>query len=755
MKRIIFLLILIAFITPFIYLEIQKEEVILQNNNVDNKKITENNVEKDNKENLNKNKVIENNEQDTCGNNVCDFLENSNNCETDCPKAKISKDKWTQVNGPYGGPLTSLKKLKESLLTTVSMSQGVGTDTIYEVKEKGTIWEGLGGSKRSSDNLVVKDEDTFAFVSEGDLFITRDHGHTYDIADLPHSVSTVAFGEEKMYAGLQDGRETFLYVSNDDGITWKKVSALPKTEWSVEPIWQGFEDSQSHPQVIVELKNNIFIGTFSALIKSSNNGLTWERIDSSFHRTDVKDIVVEDDEIYVRVGVFEDFKCMDSPNHEFDMNNCASVYKSSDMGETWEQLDVAFADPSEGSLYVDDYNPDIAYVVFSRKIFRTTDGGKSWTQFFNTHDIPEVPNVGVESLVVGENSDELYIAGFQGLWRSDDFGEHWHPRNKGFIGSEVVDIVKSKDGTIYAGTYTLGMFKSTDNGQSWSFASYGLENPYVMSIAVNSENVYVTTNGGIYISKDKAKTWQPVGIESFEQSGHWKDIAHFHGIDIDGDRIYVGGGGDQYTPKGSGIFISEDNGQTWTNSNEGFETDVHVSKILVSPYDSSIVYATTQGATEFQEKTGKGHGVFISKDYGKSWKKINKGLETLEANTISIDPNNKNVLYLGTDDDGLYKSVNSGDTWGKVDIPGLPSSYGVGDIIIDNDKVFVGIVDYFRLSHDRGYLGDYGVYVSYNNGNTFEEFNEGLEHKGAYKMLLDENKLYVGTRRGGIYWRSV
>ena len=152
--------------------------------------------------------------------------------------------------------------------------------------------------------------------------------------------------------------------------------------------------------------------------------------------------------------------------------------------------------------------------------------------------------------------------------------------------------------------------------------------------------------------------------------------------------------------------------------------------------------------------------MFKSTDYGNSWKKINSGLETIETNTIALDPNNSNILYLGTDDDGIYKSTDGGTSWTKLTIFGLPQKYGVGDIVVDprdNKNVYVATVDYFRLAVDRGLLGDYGVYFSKDGGNTWKPFNEGLTHKGAFALEMDteESILYVGTRGGGIYWRKV
>ncbi|MBS3116960.1 hypothetical protein J4421_05180, partial [Candidatus Woesearchaeota archaeon] len=135
-------------------------------------------------------------------------------------------------------------------------------------------------------------------------------------------------------------------------------------------------------------------------------------------------------------------------------------------------------------------------------------------------------------------------------------------------------------------------------------------------------------------------------------------------------------------------------------------------------------------------------------------------LETAEINTIALDPNDSNIIYLGTDDDGIYKSADSGTSWTKLTIAGLPQKYGVGDIVIDlrdSNIIFAATVDYFRLFADRGLLGDYGVYISKDGGKTWKPFNEGLNHKGAFALEMDVEQgiLYVGTRGGGIYWRKV
>ena len=718
-----------------------------------------------------------------CGNAQCEFQEDSANCPADCSKAELSVDKWTQVNGPYGGLITDLEKVGNTLWAATSFTYELGGNGIFEITNKGLEWKDLGGTNKRVLDVAVDPNDTknIAFVADAP-FISWNGGKSWQRIDLEAdsytSVAMSAANPSLIFAGAVLNGKELVFVSLDDGKNWTKTSFLPETEWSVKPIWASITDESKNFIKVIEPhpanENILFVGTNSALFKSDDKGLNWKRVDAAFHRTDILGIKINPqnpDEVYVRVGVFEDLICMEAAGKEENSDNlekekCAGVYKSNDLGKTWQQLDAYYFDPSEGGVFIDDNNPDIAYAIFSRKIFKTEDGGKTWKDFFFTHDEPFIPNTGIERLAAGENSDEVFIAGRQGLFHTEDAGEHWHERNNGFIGSEVVDIIKASDGTLYAGTYSLGMFKSTDQGQSWTFSSYNLENSYIMLIAAHSiepQTIFVTTNGGVYVSFNSGLTWERVAKDFFSDSELLPGISHFHGIAFDpknSNRIYVGGGGDQYSPNGVGISISEDGGKNWKQANVGFEKDAHVSKIIVDENNSSIVYITTQGPTNFAEKTGSGHGVFKSADYGNTWKKINSGLETAEINTIALNPNDSNIIYLGTDDDGIYKSADGGNSWKKLFISQLPKKYGVGDVIVDprnSDVIYAATVDYFRLFTDRGFVGDHGIYKSADGGASWQSFNEALEHTGIFALELDKEKsiLYAGTRGGGIYWRKI
>ena len=411
-------------------------------------------------------------------------------------------------------------------------------------------------------------------------------------------------------------------------------------------------------------------------------------------------------------------------------------------------------------MYINEYNDSEIYSVFSRETFVSKDAGLSSDEFLNTKEHPIIPDVGVEIITFGESESEVFMAGLQGVYRTYDNGQTWIETNTGFVGSEVVDIVTALDGTMYATTYNLGIFKSIDGGKNWGFASFGIKSWYGMQLATHPEDadtVFTTTSGGVYKSTNAGESWRVVGGSDLCDDEEAGGNCHYHGIIIEKKapfKVLVGSGGDQYSKEDVGLTGSEDNGESWRNSDDGFVRDVHVSKLIIDPNNNNVFYATTQGATEYTDKVGDGAGVFKSTDRGNNWTQINNGLNSLETNVLAVDPNDSDVLYLGTDDDGIYKSINGGENWEKL----IPSaSFGVGDIVVDpqnSDNVYMGTVDYFRLSESRGVLGDFGVYKSTDGGTTWEEFNLGLNHLGVFSLeLSEENRiLYAGTRAGGVYW---
>ena len=722
----------------------------------------------------------------------------------DLPDPVLSSTKWNQVNGPFGGTITSIFKSSDGYWVTTTDNSGLSDSNLYLVDSKTFVWElkktisgNMGGvvvNASNSNQIAFYTEATSN--SDSGVFVSKDGGKTWDEAKIDGSqYSAITIGSQNTSTLYVAGRHfpngedcedeededdctpeknSAIFISNDFGTSWIKSSSIPKGVFKEIELEEGQELEEEDIDKVTVLyvspsdDDQIFVGTSNLLLKSNDRGSSWESLSDTFHRSDIKGLAIHPNNpniIYARIGLYTFSDCSDVDNDDADYEEsvskyCPGIYKSTDGGESWKLLEEVTGDPSEGGVYINEYNDSEIYSVFGRETFVSKDGGISSDIFLDTKEHPIIPDVGVEIITFGESESEVFMAGLQGVYRTYDNGKTWIESNTGFVGSEVVDLVTSLDGTMYATTYNLGIFKSTDGGKNWVFASFGIKNWYGMQLATHPEDadtLFTTTNGGVYKSTNAGKSWELIGGSDLCDDEDAGGNCHYHGIVVEKEapfKVLVGSGGDQYAKEGVGLTGSEDNGESWRNSDDGFVRDVHVSKLVIDPNNNNIFYATTQGETEYTDKVGDGAGVFKSTDRGNNWTQINNGLNSLETNVLAVDPNDSDVLYLGTDDDGIYKSINGGENWKKL-IP--TASFGVGDIIVDpqnSNNVYMGTVDYFRLSESRGVLGDFGVYKSTDGGTTWEEFNSGLNHLGVFSLeLSEENRiLYAGTRAGGVYW---
>ncbi|HKQ79054.1 MAG TPA: Ig-like domain-containing protein, partial [Blastocatellia bacterium] len=152
----------------------------------------------------------------------------------------------------------------------------------------------------------------------------------------------------------------------------------------------------------------------------------------------------------------------------------------------------------------------------------------------------------------------LYAGTFgSGVYRSSDNGQSWTALSNALSeGLLNVNVLRSVGANLYAGT-NGGVYRSSDGGLSWTRASNGLsgEGLYINALSSVGTNLYAGTNAGVYRSSDGGQSWTPINNGL---SGNGLLVHALHSV---GANLYAGAAG--------GVYRSSDGGQSWTAVNNG------------------------------------------------------------------------------------------------------------------------------------------------------------------------------------------
>ena len=196
------------------------------------------------------------------------------------------------------------------------------------------------------------------------------------------------------------------------------------------------------------------------------------------------------------------------------------------------------------------------------------------------------------ALAVNLNSDIFTGTLYSGMFRSSDNGDSWTEINNGLAGIRVRSLAINKNGDIFAGNYSsqgsgLGIFRSTDNGDNWTEINNGVGATHFTSIVINSNGVIFGGLFGVFRSEDNGDSWVEVSTR----------ITYSLAVGSDG---YIFAGTED------GLFRSIDNGDNWTAVNFGLGSNLIDALVINSNGD---IFA---GADFFAK-------IFRSTDSGDNW----------------------------------------------------------------------------------------------------------------------------------------
>ena len=240
------------------------------------------------------------------------------------------------------------------------------------------------------------------------------------------------------------------------------------------------------------------------------------------------------------------------------------------------------------------------------------------------------------------------------VFLTDDNGTHWTQISSVDSDIDILSVVVFNN-KILAGTWD-GFYRSTLGDIYWEpFSPTGMPSDTVIwSMTMIDNALFAGTGGHVYTSSiDDADTW-------IEGGTGIPVNARITSLVANGNALFAGS-------DSNGVFITTDGGTRWTAVNSGL-ADTHISQLVAM---GAKLFAVTL------------KGVFVYDTIGMSWAAYSSGLKNINCLLAA-----KNMHFAGTDDNGVYLSVDSGLTWTPFS-SGMPAGTRVWSLAASSDNTFI------------------------------------------------------------------
>lgn len=538
---------------------------------------------------------------------------------------------WAPANNGFG-----------TFAATDFLSQGgvvyAAAVGVYRSTDNGGTWTagtGLSGGVSVSSLATDGTRLYAAMPSTGStplgVFRSTDGGATWTGSNtgIPANsgVSELCYSGGKLFAGIQ-GSTLDIYQSTDNGVTWTTT---------------GPGGSGQYIEDMVAAPGAVLAGTSGAgILRSTNNGTSWVAANTGLPpSSNVFAMYLDGTTVYACVSVYGGqallYRSTDNgaswsaagltapqvstitamtKSGSFLLTGSVDqgMHRSPDNGASWARANTGVVNSRVNSVVT------LAGAVFAGTaldgVFRTTNNGTSWSRL--TNGLPGIVKTGAlvtrgsTVILIGSVRDSVYA------WRSTNLGDSWtrgalvpgfaYPSHRGAVvsGSSLImvrgtqEVVRSTDdgaswtngtgigtgtslatvgvhaGAAYAGGST--MYKSTNDGVSWAASGTGIPTfPNLIAIASTGTGVFT---GGAYAA---------AVYRSTNSGANWAAAAPVPGaapsdLHAVGSALFAG-------VNNNGVFISTNNGGSWTTIRTGLPTTGIVYHLLTN--DATQLYCAT------------------------------------------------------------------------------------------------------------------------------------------------------------------
>ncbi len=431
------------------------------------------------------------------------------------------------------------------------------------------------------------------------------------------------------------------------------------------------------------------------LWKTTNNGATFEPLFDNETVMTIGDIAVNWKNNTIWLGTGES-------NSSRSSYAGVGMYKSTNGGKTWQYLGLGESHHI-GRIVLHPNNPNVAWVAVlghlyspnqERGVYKTTDGGKTWTKTLFINDDTGV----VDLLIDPASANTLYAAAWDRSRRAWDFVESG--KNTGIYkstdGGNTWTLLTAKNAgfPIGEGAGRIGLAMTRQGGKPLLYAA--IDN-YFRRPEEAPDGEILTKKMLKTMSKDSFLQLKPYLIKEFLQNNGFPEKYTVESVRamVEKDKIKPAALA-EYTEDansllfdtpviGLEIYSSANEGKSWKKTHEGYidqgynSYGYYFGNIRVSPRNPNKLYML-------------GFPVLRSDDGGKTWKSINGDNVHVDHHALWVSPTRDGHLILGNDG-GINISYDDGESWVKCNSPAVGQFYAVAVDMAKPYNVYGGLQD--------------------------------------------------------------
>ena len=653
----------------------------------------------------------------------------------------------------------------------------------YRSLDRGQSWDVLG----AADGLTIthvgglgfdpQNPDVILLASDGGIFRSADGGATVAqvldtgyVTDIQLSASDPQIGYAGFHAewNSSDGQ---VWRTGDNGRSWNRIS-------------RDLPDGLRILKLIVHPQNSDIVYLISGegrfadgpplAFRSMDGGISWSPLGADLGS--VMDVAL--DRALPQIVYLT--------TYEPSPDAVGALWRSRDGGDSWEKVanrtGVIWPGTASGTLRLIETRFQLTWDD-RNGVWETSDGGQNWTQVSQRYDWDAgwtqgfwayEPSFNGVVRTLGEDLSDpgsLFWATGQSVFGSFDNGRSFQNlftdavqpggwRSRGLDNVVLGELAKSAtDGTLYAGFYDLGCWRSPDDGASW----FNCNLPeYTGAWEGNGGNTLAiatdpTVPGQVWLSQAQEIEGAHTLLFSADGGQSWTEAnaglpgTVLAGLSVDaasaenGRTLFITAGGDVYT--------SHNHGENWALALACGGCRV----TAVSPHDSSVVFAAGEAGV-WRSTAGGAVG---------SWQEV--GLPQMRGSTGEAfwdrywagvtavlphpqDPNQILVTVFG-ENGGLYRSDDGGERWELL----LADRFMRDTAVHPQNPQFI-LATSASAIYSGGYEPDSsGVWLSEDGGRNWVRVNEGLDWPFANQIFFDPanpGRVWLNAPGVGVGWRN-